>query len=45
MAEYFDRLERGGLPVNVAQTVGHTQVRPIVLGDVDRRPTPDELSR
>ena len=39
MAEYFQLLEMKGLPVNVAQTVGHTQVRRIVLGDVDRRPT------
>ncbi|MCA9060367.1 MAG: D-aminoacylase, partial [Planctomycetaceae bacterium] len=43
MAEYFALLEMKGLPVNVTQTVGHTQVRRIVLGDVDRRPDPDEL--
>ncbi len=45
MAEYFQLLEMKGLPVNVAQTVGHTQVRRIVLGDVDRRPTEDELEQ
>lgn len=45
MAEYFQLLEMKGLPVNVAQTVGHTQVRRIVLGDVDRRPTEDELNQ
>src|SRR5438132_2275087 len=39
MAEYFGRIDRRGLPLNVVQTVGHTQVRTIVLGDVDRRPT------
>lgn len=44
MAEYFQLLELRGLPVNVVQTVGHTQVRRIVLGDVDRRPTGDELA-
>ncbi|MBW3538629.1 MAG: serine hydrolase [Planctomycetes bacterium] len=44
-AEYFQLLEQAGLPVNVAQTVGHTQVRRIVLGDVDRRPTEDELAQ
>ncbi len=43
MAEYFALLESKGLPVNVVQTVGHTQVRRIVLGDVDRRPSDDEL--
>ncbi len=43
MAEYFQLLEIAGLPVNVVQTVGHTQVRQLVLGDVDRRPGPDEL--
>ena len=32
MAEYFAAIEKAGLPINVAQTVGHTQVRRIVLG-------------
>ena len=45
MAEYFTLVELQGVPINVVQTVGHTQVRRIVLGDVDRRPTDDELSR
>lgn len=45
MAEYFTLLESKGLPVNVVQTIGHTQVRQIVLGDVERRPTPEELTR
>lgn len=45
MAEYFALLEMNGLPVNVVQTVGHTQVRRIVIGDVERRPSPDELKR
>ncbi|HUQ68346.1 MAG TPA: serine hydrolase, partial [Planctomycetaceae bacterium] len=45
MAEYFALLELNGLPVNVVQTVGHTQVRRIVLGDVERRPTDAELSQ
>ncbi|MGE0757530.1 MAG: amidohydrolase family protein, partial [Pirellulaceae bacterium] len=43
MAEYFARLDQRGLPVNVAQTVGHTQVRRMVLGELDRRPSADEL--
>jgi N-acyl-D-amino-acid deacylase len=45
MAEYFQLLDSRGLPVNVVQTVGHTQVRSIVLGDVDRRPSDKELNR
>ncbi len=43
MAEYFQLLDMKGLPVNVVQTVGHTQVRRLVLGDADRRPSDDEL--
>ncbi|HTI50313.1 MAG TPA: amidohydrolase family protein, partial [Planctomycetaceae bacterium] len=43
--EYFDLLDKTGMPVNVVQTVGHTQVRKVVLGDVDRRPLPAELDR
>ncbi|WP_197442149.1 serine hydrolase [Thalassoglobus polymorphus] len=45
MAEYFALLEMKGMPVNVVQTVGHMQVRRLVLGEVDRRPTPDELKQ
>ena len=45
MREYFTLLEMKGLPVNVVQTVGHTQVRRMVLGDVERRPGPDELEQ
>jgi N-acyl-D-aspartate/D-glutamate deacylase len=45
MAEYFAVLDRAGLPLNMVQTVGHTQVRQIVLGDIDRRATPDELEQ
>lgn len=45
MSEYFTLLESKGLPINVAQTVGHTQVRRIVLGDVERRPNAEELER
>jgi N-acyl-D-amino-acid deacylase len=44
-AEYFQLLDMQGLPVNVVQTIGHTQARLLVLGDVDRRPSPDELKQ
>ncbi len=45
MREYFTLLEMKGLPVNVVQTVGHTQIRRLVLGDVERRPSPAELEQ
>lgn len=45
MRDYLALLDGKGMPVNVAQTVGHTQVRRIVLGDVDRAPSADELAR
>ena len=45
MAEYFHVVELAGLPLNLAQTVGHTQVRRLVMGEVDRKPTADELAR
>lgn len=45
MGEHFLLLDIKGLPVNVVQTIGHTQVRRIVLGDVDRRPSSDELKK
>jgi N-acyl-D-amino-acid deacylase len=45
MGEYFQLLELEGLPINVVQTVGHTQIRRIVLGDTDRRPNDKELEQ
>jgi dihydroorotase/N-acyl-D-amino-acid deacylase len=44
-AEYFARLEREKIGINVAHYVGATQVRRMVLGDDDRDPNPDELAR
>lgn len=44
-AEYFQLLDMQGLPVNMVQTIGHTQARLLVLGDVDRRPSPEELKQ
>ena len=43
MAEYFQLLDLKGLPVNTVQTVGHTQVRRLVMGEDNRRPTDEEL--
>ncbi|MCC9600450.1 serine hydrolase [Stieleria sp. JC731] len=45
MAEYFTLVESKGLPVNLVQTIGHTQVRRLVIGDTDRRPTDEELEQ
>jgi N-acyl-D-aspartate/D-glutamate deacylase len=45
MREFFAKLEAAGLPMNMVQTVGHTQIREIVLGDKDRQATPAELDR
>lgn len=45
MTEYFALLDKTGMPINAVQTVGHTQVRRVVLGEVDRRPSPAEMDR
>ena len=44
-AEYFARLEKQGIGINVADYVGATQVRRMVLGDDDKQPSPAELDR
>ena len=44
-AEYFRLLEARGLPLNVVHNVGAAQVRRLVIGDVDRPPTPAELEQ
>ena len=43
LAEYYARLERQGIGINIATYVGATQVRRMVLGDDDRDPTPAQL--
>src|SRR5580692_8795878 len=43
--EYFARLEKQGMGINLASYVGATQVRRMVLGDDDRAPNADELGR
>jgi N-acyl-D-amino-acid deacylase len=44
-AQYFARLEKQGLGINLASYVGATQVRRMVLGDADKQPTPAELDQ
>jgi N-acyl-D-amino-acid deacylase len=43
--QYFARLEKQGIGINVADYVGATQVRRMVLGDGDKQPTPAELDQ
>lgn len=43
--QYFTRLEKQGMGINLASFVGATQVRRMVLGDVDVQPTPLQLER
>jgi len=44
-SEYFDRLERQGVSMNVISHVATGQVRRVVLGYESRRATPAELER
>ena len=45
LKEYFSRLEKQGMGINLATYVGATQVRRMVLGDQDKQPSPAELDR
>jgi len=43
--QYFARLEKQGMGINLASYVGATQVRRMVLGDDDKQPTPEQLEQ
>jgi N-acyl-D-amino-acid deacylase len=43
--QYFARLEKQGIGINLASYVGATQVRRMVLGDDDKQPTPAQLDQ
>ncbi|HXA07608.1 MAG TPA: D-aminoacylase, partial [Bryobacteraceae bacterium] len=43
--QYFARLEKQGMGINLASYVGATQVRRMVLGDADVQPTPAQLEK
>jgi dihydroorotase/N-acyl-D-amino-acid deacylase len=43
--EFFARIEKRGMGINMASYVGATQVRRVVIGDGNRAPTPAELDR
>ncbi|MFL5494273.1 MAG: amidohydrolase family protein [Gemmatimonadales bacterium] len=45
LGQYFARLERQGMGINLASYVGATQVRRVVLGDSNRTPSAEELER
>jgi N-acyl-D-aspartate/D-glutamate deacylase len=45
MREFLDKLDAAGMPINMVQTIGHTRVREMVVGSVDRPATPAELER
>jgi len=43
--QYFARLEKQGMGINLASYVGATQVRRMVLGDADVQPTSEQLEK
>jgi len=43
--QYFARLEKQGMGINLASYVGATQVRRMVLGDDNKQPTPEQLEQ
>ena len=43
--QYFARLEKQGMGINLASYVGATQVRRVVLGDDDVQPTAEQLEK
>ena len=45
LRQYFARLERQGIGINLASYVGATQVRRMVLGDEDKQPSAEQLEQ
>ena len=45
LGQYFGRLEKQGMGINLASYVGATQVRRMVLGDEDKQPTRQQLEQ
>jgi N-acyl-D-amino-acid deacylase len=43
--QYFARLEKQGMGINLASYVGATTVRTIVLGEENKQPTPEQLEQ
>jgi N-acyl-D-amino-acid deacylase len=45
LGEYFAKLEKQGIGINLASYVGATQVRRMVLGDDDKQPSASQLEQ
>jgi N-acyl-D-amino-acid deacylase len=45
LAQYFARVEKQGIGINMGTYIGAASVREMVIGYGDRAPTPDELKR
>jgi dihydroorotase/N-acyl-D-amino-acid deacylase len=45
LRQYFARLEKQGIGINLASYMGATQVRRLILGDDDKQPTPTQLDQ
>ena len=45
LRQFFARLEKQGMGINLASYVGATQVRRMVLGDDDKQPSPEQLEK
>src|SRR4029077_17872730 len=45
LRQYFARLEKQGMGINLASYVGATQVRRMILGDDDKQPTSEQLQQ
>ena len=45
LAQWFDKLEKLGLGINVASLVGHNTVRREVMGTANRLATPEEIAK
>src|SRR5438046_3391565 len=45
LRQYFARLEKQGMGINLASYVGATQARRMVLGDDDKQPTAEQLEQ
>jgi N-acyl-D-aspartate/D-glutamate deacylase len=43
--QYFTRIEKQGMGINLGSYVGATQVRRLVLGDDSKQPAPDQLEQ
>jgi N-acyl-D-amino-acid deacylase len=45
LQQYFARVEKQGIGINMGHYIGATTIREMVIGFGDRAPTPDELKR